>query len=426
MMKLALGALLVGLVACGGGEDPILIDAPANDGGAACNPVAQTGCAPNEKCTWIIDQVVPSEVGHIGCAPVTGSEVGAGESCLDAGDEGGPPPGASGFDNCVKGAICIARICQDICDPQAVGAESTCDAQHECGSYSGLFEQGGSTVAGACDPLCTLHDQKLVVDGSEACGSTDANQPNRGCYPNAFFKTGSCAPVRRDDSPNNIAGQPLHNDRVDGVEPLTNAAGDAFKNGCAPGFIAFYPESDAGMNFRCTGICAPTSLNSANVVATPTKEFGDVTVSVKLPREAAAAVGNGVCSVGKKGRASPQNCVFMYGSELLSDGTIDPMLGPEGEQFGFCFPHSIFHFDKDGDGVEETVFPNFKTLPAPSAATTGEFPLTPDDTADFIVSGFRVTTATRAEAGFFRTSPLIPMKKKFRLGVGEKMPALRR
>ena len=74
MKKLALGALFIGgLVACGGGKDVQLIDAPNDGNVAACNPVAQTGCAANEKCTWFIDQKADEtltpprqEVGHIG------------------------------------------------------------------------------------------------------------------------------------------------------------------------------------------------------------------------------------------------------------------------------------------------------------------------------------------------------------------------
>jgi hypothetical protein len=70
MKKLALGALFVGfMAACGGGkkDDVVLIDAPEGGDDAppsqVCNPIAQTGCQANEKCTWFIDHT-PTEVGH--------------------------------------------------------------------------------------------------------------------------------------------------------------------------------------------------------------------------------------------------------------------------------------------------------------------------------------------------------------------------
>lgn len=300
---------------------------------------------------------------------------------------------------------------------------SGCDAQHECGSYSGLFEASGSTVAGACDALCDVMTQTLVT-GGEACGSTEPDHPNRGCFLNAFFATGSCAPIRRDDSPNNVVGQPFHNDRVDGVLPLTNSAGDAFKNGCAPGFMAMYPESDTSMAFACTGICSPVQADSGTATGT---DLGNVATVAKLPREPAPLAGNAQCLPLKKGghgaTPSPETCVFSYGLFLLSDGTIDPMLGAEGESIGFCFPFGLFQYEET-DGTLVT-FPNLKNLPPPSVATTGTFPDSPDDTADFIVSGFRVTTATRTAAGLFR-KPQVPQKRAFRLSAEDKLPSMRR
>jgi hypothetical protein len=411
MKKLALGALLSGLIACGGGNTtpPILIDAPDT---AACNPIAQTGCAANDKCTWIIDLVGDpttgtADIGHIGCAPTDGTEAGVDESCLDAGDPGGPPAGANGFDNCAKGLICIARVCQTICDPQEIGAASGCDTEHECGSYNGLFETGDVTVAGACDALCNIFDQKLVSDGREACGSTnpetgnpDPGHPNRGCYPNAAFKTGSCAPVRRDDSPNNVAGQPLHNNRIGGIVPLTNSAGQAFKNGCAPGYTPLYFESDTVNTAMCTGICAAQIANSAIADGTDNAGLGKTTTVAKLPRSTMAVAGDATCAANKKGDTvgASNVCVFMYG--LSTDaGVVDPEIGPEGEEFGFCFPFSKYQMESPpGTPV---AYPNPASLPPRSGGTPGTVELgTLDDTADLLLEPrFRATTATRAEAG---------------------------
>ncbi len=460
MMKLVLGALLIGLVGCGGSKDnPMLIDSGMDSNQSTCNPVAQTGCAANEKCTWITDQTTPNEVGHIGCAPTDTATAAIGDACVDVGDKGncsvttdtectadtecpsgetcvgaGPAPGATGFDNCVGGAICIAHVCESICDPQMTGTASGCDTNHACGRYSGLFDMGGTLVAGACDPLCDIFSQELF-DGTPACGSTDPAAPNLGCYPNSFFQTGSCAPVRSDDSmPTNPDDQQnidgiKHLDRVDRVKPLVNSAGDAFKNGCAPGYLALYFESDTSMKALCTGICAPLTdgLNSAVALngQNADKEFGDPTIAVKLPRSAAPAAGDGLCKINLKGsvNAEPENCVYAWGLFLNDDGTVDPM-DTEGEKYGFCFPHTVFHYDSDGDGTDDTVFPNFKDLPLPSGATPGTFPANADDVCDFIVT--RNTTGTKAQCGAaFQSNNTAPMKQMFRLGVGKSSVATR-
>jgi hypothetical protein len=427
MKKLALGALFAVLVACGGGDSdpPMLIDAPGNDGpSAACNPVAQTGCAANQKCTWIIDQVVPQEVGHVGCAPLDGNEVAVGAACKDASDTGGPPPGSA--DNCAKGSVCIAEICETICDPQMVGTASGCGADFACGRYIGLFEIGGTNIAGACDPLCNILDQTLIAGGAAACGSPDPAAPNRGCYPNAFFKNGSCAPVRGDDF---VPTNPEDQQNVDGIKHLsrTDQVLPRFqncKNCCAPGFIAEYVESDTSMKFVCVGLCAPTPLNTTTIGADADREFGDKAVSVKLPRNAAPAAGDGLCKItGSNGvvgkgsvTSSSENCMYAWGVFLGQDGTVDPGLGPEGEQIGFCFPHGFYTFDDDGDaGTAEVQFGNFKDK-TPGGGTVGTGFVT---ACDYVKTGFRATTCTRAESGLsfqFQSTPVAPQKRIIRFG----------
>ena len=72
MKNLAFGALLVGLlVACGGGDkkNVIVIDTNGPDAPMQCNPLTQAGCMAGEKCTWLLDALMPQYVGHIGCAP---------------------------------------------------------------------------------------------------------------------------------------------------------------------------------------------------------------------------------------------------------------------------------------------------------------------------------------------------------------------
>src|SRR5262245_27918710 len=102
MNKLALGALVVAITACGGGKTT-LIDA-ASDAAMACNPVMQTGCQAGEKCTWIVDidgTMTTNDIGHIGC--VANGSIASGANCTD-GSMAGP-------DACVAGQLCISGKC---------------------------------------------------------------------------------------------------------------------------------------------------------------------------------------------------------------------------------------------------------------------------------------------------------------------------
>ena len=428
--------------ACGGEKQlPIPVDGTSDGPALACNPIDQSGCNPNEKCTWLIDQLGPPEIGHIGCAPVTGGEAAVGASCLDAGDPGGPPAGPLGYDNCVMGAVCVARVCKTICDHQMAGTASGCDGSHTCGRYNGLLEQADITIAGACDANCNVLDQTRF-DGAAACGSTDPGAPTQGCYQNPFFKTaadgttGSCAPVRADDS---IPADPLdqqnldgikHADRVDRVKPIVSTkTGNTFKNSCAPGYFPLYFESDTSMKALCTGICAPnpTGINADIVAVNNNAQFGDNSVSVKLPRDDTAMPGNGVCQPLKKGNTLgvAENCVFAWGMFVQADGTVNPMLGPEGEDFGVCFPFADFSYDSNNDGTKDKPFPNFASLPPRSGSTPGTFPTNADDPCDYSVT--RTTACTRAEAMLFQSQgqPQVPQVTMFRIGDQDE-PAVRR
>src|SRR5688572_10988233 len=116
---------------------------PTIDGGM-CNALWEAGSKAGEKCTWIVDALMPQYVGHIGCT-VDGTAV-AGESCSFG------APGETGFDNCKAGFVCGNYAggtgeCKQICDQQ--GGVPMCDAQHVCVTYSGLFSTGDTTRA-AC------------------------------------------------------------------------------------------------------------------------------------------------------------------------------------------------------------------------------------------------------------------------------------
>lgn len=394
MKKLALGALFVGLMACGGGDKkpPVVIvdgdpniDSPPS---SVCNPVAQTGCQATEKCTWIIDQVTPTEVGHIGCAPLNGSEVAVGGACAEG------PPGPQGFDNCVKGAVCVANECKTICDPQQAGVASGCDAQHSCSRYSGLFEAGGVITAGACDPQCDPLNQNLLAGAGNtaACGSTNPAMPNKGCY-TFDFDAFSCAPVGA-----------MTLTKTDRVEPVLSPSGNPFVNGCAPGYVPFFFAMTGSQQVLCTGLCAADNIS--NVPAEAQNDTGVDTATAKLVTSAAPGVGDGLCVAAKKGSASGgvQNCVMLW--SFLTDANGMPSGSQYEESVGVCFSFTQFMYDANNDMTPDTVFPNCNSRPKRSAATTG----IDDDAADF--------GCQKIAESMFDNKPSAPMMKDFRVGFG--------
>jgi hypothetical protein len=371
MKKLALGALFVGLVAaCGGGKDkpPVLVDSGSGGGddapAATCNPVTQTGCAAGERCTDVTLQDMPQRVTSIQCVPDGTVDIG-GACTLGT-------PGPSGFDNCKAGGICVDSECKATCDPQAAGVASGCDAQHSCSRYNGLFTVGGMILYGACDPQCDPLTQRLLVGTpNEACGSTDPVAPTKGCYRTGDpFETFSCAG----------AGPAANTDRQIPETDDGTPSGNAFINGCAPGFMPLFFESSTVRETRCSGSCVPGEID--NTAAHVVNAQGVPTGIAKLQNKAAPAAGDGLCLTGKKGSgaAGSQNCLFIW--PFITDANGNPGPSTYNETLGFCFSFAQFQYDSDGDQQitpADKKVPDCKTLPPRTAGDT----VLDNDAADF-------------------------------------------
>jgi len=337
MKKLALGALLTGLAAaCGGGKVNLLdagVDAPQ-----ACNPIRQTGCKANEKCTWIVDidadptaMPMKDEIGHAGCAPVGATPDGA--TCTDA-----AAATNGGADTCVAGDLCIAQKCKPICDPQLVAGAGAgaCAADYSCSGYRGVFESGGAATAGVCEPACDPLTQRLKVGALEACGSADPAKPRSTCIPASGLKAFACAPT----------GPSLYG-LTDRAVPL----GD-FPNACAPGFLPFYFEDASGaMKTLCSGMCAPLKMDKDIAMAAvndPTHvndNRGDRTALGKLPTDAMPGPMKSTCDVAVKGSAvmdlHGEDCRFLWFPLAQGDPT-KALQSPYNDTLGICFAYEKF------------------------------------------------------------------------------------
>lgn len=305
----------------GGGDGGVDADATT-----ACDPVAQIGCAADQKCTWVRDSVTPSPSGQLRCVP-NGNAVSGGNCSYGA---SGP---TTGYDNCEKGLICkapetegAAGTCAAICD--ATSANS-CATNTTCVTYSDLFDDGGVATAGVCEPECDPLTQMRLTDNAPHCGGTvDGNgQPSMGCYgapsqdarPSAF----TCAP----------AGSIANGSDV--VCDQTNSCGP-YVNGCAPGYIPLLPQTTGSNSVICVALCKPGDTSS-----TSTTNAGGV-----QPYTCAAA-----------GAGGTHECRYWWHFEGATTATSQWTDG-----LGVCVDYTRYEYDSNSDGTPDTPDPSCTTL----------------------------------------------------------------
>lgn len=157
-MRLALGRFSVDagyICFCGDSgsvETDTALDPP-------CNIVAQTGCAFEEKCGFVLDDTATG-AGHIDCVP-DGTLL-PGEAC----DE---PEIAGESDDCARGGSCYGGRCREIC--------TTVNDQCFDGVCTRLTDDNGNPrppeiCLPACDPL--LQDCAREDDGCYFAGASPA------------------------------------------------------------------------------------------------------------------------------------------------------------------------------------------------------------------------------------------------------------
>lgn len=322
---------------------------------AGCNPLAQTGCNAGEKCTWLIDQLNPA-AGHIGCAP--DGTIAVGCACSLG------IPGATGYDDCGKGATCLAGVCKKICDEQ--GGAPTCGTGFACSNYQSVFQTGGVSAAGLCDVTCDPLTQCTSVSQTpNACGSMNAASPNRGCYGIASY---SCSTA--------VAASLTLTDRM---VPRTSTSGAPFLNGCAPGYTPLFYSMTGSTQVLCAGFCAALEID--NTPSHVGNSKGDPTAPAKLPMKDQPFTGDGTCEIGNKGSEASSTCKFIWPFLTDGNGAVEPDFLATGllDRLGVCFANDHFMYDSNGDTVPDKPNPACSTLPPQSVLTPGNF----DDAADF-------------------------------------------
>jgi hypothetical protein len=211
-------------------------DAPA-DAPGPCDPLANTGCAAANKCSWIVDvDDGTNRTGHVGCVPKGPKSIG--EVCMIGTD------GRIGSDNCAGGLYCVGRVCKQVCD--TAGGAPRCAGLDACATYSSVFSNTGeAAVAGVCDATCDpLSQTTNTTPPHPNCdgGLNANNEPTKGCYGFWALNNRSRFSCASNVNPTFTQGH---------VFP----AGTAFINSCAPGFFSLIFERTGSMNTMCSAHC---------------------------------------------------------------------------------------------------------------------------------------------------------------------------
>jgi len=317
-----------------------------------CSVLTQTGCMTGEKCSWFHDTELPTPLGHVGCAP-------NGTAAVDAGCAFGAD-GPQGYDNCVKGSVCVNGRCAQICDGN--GGNPTCGTNTTCGLYADLFDRGGTNVAGVCDPTCDpLADNDF--DGSGPSIKTGSVcTAGQGCYglPSA-------------SSPTRWTCLGEFNNSLGNGSSCTTAAGCApdsthvYLNGCAQGYVPLIVESFGSSQFECVAICKPGNTYLGN----PGTEYP----RGQSPHHCSNAEGVGVFDESSNG----DQCMYSWRFEIDATGHFER--SPTSDIVGFCINHQNYRWDSNNDGVidsQDAPLPSCASLPlsapspgAPTAADMG-------------------------------------------------------
>jgi hypothetical protein len=283
--------------------------AGAAGGASDCNPVAQTGCGADQRCTWI---TTSDTTGHAAC--LADGTVAVGGACTQ-----GPDGETTGFDNCKRGLTCVDYTCESICK----ASPDSCGFGYACIVYSsGPFATPERTY-GFCEASCNPLTQVRSSDGAPACGSPVPSNPTIGCYGFALGPF-TCQKV--------LYGYRVA-DVIAGADPKA-----PYVNGCAAGFLPIL-KAPNGVNVVCAAMCQPAPTSIGTIA------------------NAGGLVGSGRTCV-DEGAAGMHECRYLW---FLQDPNAPGFPTTYGNTLGFCLDYTKYTY-KDASSNLDTVLPSCTTL----------------------------------------------------------------
>ncbi|MBA3540423.1 MAG: hypothetical protein H0T79_12500 [Deltaproteobacteria bacterium] len=330
-----------------------------------CNPLLQTGCNTAERCTWFHADGSTPPIGIVGCAPI--GPVMVGDACTFG------EPGATGFDDCMLGAVCVDGTCRAICDHQ--GGTPTCPTELQCARERGLFGAVGSTsppIAGVCTPVCDpFADNDPLGSGSKPglqCTATE------GCY--GLPHTSGVPTTWQCETP---------------LEPHVHggAPGEVDIASCAPGYEPFLAGATGSLAFTCLAICTPGNAYLGNPGANQPNGIA--------PHACNTTDARGTFGPIATDATNGEHCMYSWRFEVDVLGQLHR--SPTSDTVGFCVDHTTFRYDSNADEVIDS---SDGTMPACSS-----LPLV-NSTGGLTAADFGCVDSTTANAmSKLRKLPLI-------------------
>jgi hypothetical protein len=313
-----------------------------------CSLITQMGCASGRKCTWVHATDPDPATGDPGigadsCVPNGTVELG-GQCTYRAAQDGG-------YDNCVRGTVCVDGTCKAICDNYATSP--SCPSAQACKTYDGLFANVGSTIvpAGVCVTTCDpLADNDFDGSGSlhTKSGTTCGSDPLVGCYgiPSAYNRIPfTCSTP------------------VMGTEHLTHRSvvptASQYVNACAPGYTIIFAHDATGSNaVDCYAWCSPGD----SYLGAPAQEPNGVSPHGCNTTDAVGAFG-----VAASATMNGEHCVYSWLFEIDDQNVLHG--SRTSDSVGVCWDHTKYRYDADGDGTPDTAVEACATLPLQPAGS---------------------------------------------------------
>jgi hypothetical protein len=202
-----------------------------------------------------------------------------------------------------------------------------------------LFTTGSTTpaAAGVCDVACNPLTENNLLGGPGAncrCGSGTA------CYGYPSFGT---PPVTSFTCNNVLAGSET-------LVHRSQLTGTIFINSCAPGYLPLLRESTMVATAVCVAMCGPRNCYAGNCGTNDENRLG------ASPHRCNTTDARGMFNTAPDGEA----CRYIWSFEIDDQGTF--LRSPTSDTLGFCFDHSKYQYDSNGDNMPDMNLPTCQQL----------------------------------------------------------------
>ncbi|HEY5925318.1 MAG TPA: hypothetical protein VIV11_26725, partial [Kofleriaceae bacterium] len=252
-------------------------------------------------------------------------------------------------------------------------------------------------AGGVCDTSCDpLADNDF--DGSGALtktGTTCGTATSSGCYGYPSFGTPPVTGWSCTTDIHELVAQPIglrHRVRCTDSNGCADPGPLIYVNSCNQGYLPLLRESTTVSTAVCVALCKPKNCYSGNCGTANVDRLGD------MPHRC-----NNTDAVGTfDTTANGEHCRYMWSFELDDMGNF--LRSPTSDTLGFCFDHSKYLYDSDGNNTPDMPYPQCAQLQNGFGSGTN-----PADPLTFFGAGDLGCVST-ANVGLFTGKTLPPPK----------------